>query len=405
MKTVHFSRRCFFLTALFFLTAGAAFALDIGLRIDQDASYESYDSENTLMYKGTLIPWVSALFGDGGRLYLSLGMTANYENKEWTFPPELLETELRLRFGDTRELRAGRLYYSDPLGFIAKGLFDGAVYSQDIGGAGRLSAGAWYTGFQYKKRAHITMTEEELDRYNEKFDYGNFSDTYFAPRRLLAAVDWEQWARSELIRLRVSLLGQFDLSGKIRLYHSQYLAVKAALPVKSFVFELGGCAELAENAQNYQVAFAGELGIAWMLPTPIHDRLSVTGRYSGGAVSKTISAFIPFTTDPQGFIVKAKPSGLSTVQLNYTARLHRSFSLQVWSTYFIVNDLVTYNGIPGGKDGYFLGNEFYGQVVFSPFSDLQIKAGGGAFVPSLGNARKDGPILWQVDLSVIMALF
>jgi len=393
------------LIGFFLIPAKIASAADVGLIVSQEASYEIYEPDNRVLYKGTIMPWFSTPLGKTGRLYLSLGMTADYENEEWSFIPELMETEIKYRLGENSEIRAGRIFYEDPLAFIAMGLFDGVRYSTDIGTAGRLNIGAFYTGFLFKKSAYITITEDELDLYNEVLDYSNFYESYFAPRRLVAALDWEQWSLSELLRIQISLIGQFDLSGSAKLYHSQYLTGKIVIPVKAFVFELGGIAGLAENAQNYQVFFAGELGIAWNLPTPIHDKLSVTGRFSGGTINNTLSAFVPITTIPQGYILKAKLSGLSMIQAEYTARLHQSFSLQFFSSYFITSDMGTYDGIPDGRNGYFLGNEFYGQAVWSPFSDLQIKLGGGVFLPSLGDADKNGKAFWQIDLSAVVALF
>jgi hypothetical protein len=74
-------------------------------------------------------------------------------------------------------------------------------------------------------------------------------------------------------------------------------------------------------------------------------------------------------------------------------------------SYFVLSDLGTYQGRPYGKDGHFLGNEVYGFVTWNPLSDLQIKAAGGIFLPSLGNADKEADPMWRIDLSVIMALF
>jgi hypothetical protein len=130
-----------------------------------------------------------------------------------------------------------------------------------------------------------------------------------------------------------------------------------------------------------------------------------TGRFSGGTVNDTVRAFVPLTTQPQGNILKAKLSGLSMLNLDYTARLQESFSFSLSSSYFVISDMRTYDGIPGGRDGYFLGNEFYGKLVWSPVSDLQIRAGGGVFLPMLGNADPQGGLLWQVELRVSLALF
>ena len=380
-------------------------AYDVGLMADNNASYEVVGSTTELKYYGTLIPWFSAPLWKSAEIYVSARAAAQYENREWKFVPELLCTELIWRIGQDGSLEAGRMSYADPLGFIAKGLFDGARYSMDFADGSTLGMGAWYTGLLYKKSVNITMTGDERDLYDAPLDYGNFFNTYFAPRRFVAAADWEHPGLKDLIRLNAALVGQFDLSGGNSLYHSQYLMAKAAMPFNAFVFELGACIELAENVKQFQVSFAGEAGVSWFLPTKINDRLLFLGCFSGGATSDTISAFVPVTTEPQGSIINEKISGLSTLKLDYTVRLFQNFSIILKSTYFILSDLETYAGFPDGRDGYFLGNEFYGQVIWNPVSDIRVTGGAGAFLPSLGNAGKQQDTLWRVDLGVMLVLF
>ncbi|MCL1928905.1 MAG: hypothetical protein FWG07_08975 [Treponema sp.] len=393
-----------FVLAFVVLPVFSLAAMDLGLILDQGGSY---DQTEEFQYSGMLIPWFSALIGNNSDLYISAGVSAKYEVKEWQAVPELLRSELKLRMEENGEIKIGRMSYSDPLGFIASGLFDGVHYSRDMNNGSIFGIGAWYTGFLYKKNAYITMTGPELDSYNAPVDYANFSDTYFAPRRLIAAIDWEHPGLSEVIRLNAALVGQFDLSGNDELYHTQYLIAKTIIPVNNFVFELGGCAELIENSNNLQVSLAGEIGFGWYLPTKIYDRLSFLGRFSSGKFDDTFVAFNPITTESHGGVLKSKLSGLSMLRLDYTARLHQTFSIGLQSSYFILSDLSpdTFGGPPGGKDGYFLGNEFYGLLIWSPVSDIQVKAGGGAFLPSLGNADKDADMLWVINLSVVLALF
>ena len=381
-------------------------AKDFGLSLDTTAAYEDYGVSNKaldkLYYAGTAIPWFSTPLGAGADLYLSAGIGVEYTNQAWTFIPELLQNELTLRFGWNGELKIGRTYYADPLGFVVNGLFDGARLTVDLGTT-TLGVGAWYTGFLYKKRANITISNADLIGYNTKLDYSNFLNTYFAPRRLIAALDWEHPGLAEMIRLKLALIGQFDFTDKEDL-HSQYLTAKISVPIQSFVFEMGGCAGLAQNDGTNQFFFAGEAGINWMLPTSIQDSLMLSGRYSSGMINDTLVAFVPVTTESQGNVLKAKLSGLSTLNLGYSARLHQNFSLSLLSSYFILNDLKTYSGLPAGRKGYFLGNEFYGHAVWSPVSDLQLRAGGGVFLPSLGNADPNGKTLWRVDLNLVFAI-
>jgi len=384
---------------LFFLSIFSLYAVDFGLLLEGSAANEITDEWG---FKGSVFPWFSTPIGEAGDFYVSARAAAEFKGETFAFIPELMRTEFAYRW-DTWEIKAGRIQYSDPFGFIADGLFDGAQVSFDIGQSS-LSAGVWYTGFLYKKNANITMTEPELLANYTALDFGDFLNTYFAPPRLLAAVDWEHPALAELIRLKASLIGQFDLSANSSLYHSQYLALRAAIPVGRFVFDLGGCFELAQVADLFQISFAGEVGISWTPPLSIPNRLTLLGRFSGGTVDDVVRAFVPITTVTQGNILKAKLSGLSMIRLEYTARLHESFSFNVQNSYFILSDLGTYQGLPAARNGFFLGDEVYASFVWSLFSDLQIKGGGGIFLPSLGNADPQGNLLWRAELSLSFAI-
>jgi len=400
----------FFILLLLF-PAFPLFAMDFGLLLDQTFGVESADSGSAadgFVYSGTIIPWLSMPLDslhNGTKLYLSVGFTEEYENKNASFIPELLRAEFTFPINAGLEIKAGRMQYVDPLGFIAAGLFDGARLSLDAATNGTFGAGAWYTGLLCKKSAQITMTEKERVSYNEQIDYKNFAGTYFAPRRFLFALDWDNPYLTEWLRLKTAIIGQSDLSGGETL-HSGYLAVKAAVPIESFVFDLGGCLELARYSNQNKVSLLGELGVAWIPPTPIRDRLALTGQLSTGTLDDgALAAFVPVTTVNQGNVLNANISGLSTICLDYTARLFESLSLNVSSTYFFLNDPVTYKGLPSGKNGPPLGNEFYGRFIWAPFSDLQINFGGGVFLPSMGKADKTAAPILRVELNASLAIF
>ena len=393
----------------------SAWAVDFGLILDQSGGVGGTASDNQFDYSGLLIPRFSSLVGGNGSLYISAGIRADYQDEDFSLTPELLRTEF-LWNADSWELTAGRMHYSDPLGFIAEGLFDGARFSYDTK-VGTFSAGAWYTGLLYKNRANISMNYEEENSRAVEVDYSDFVDTYFAPKRVVAALDWEHPSLAGLFSLNAAILGQIDLTDADM--HSQYLAAKISVPVANFVFDLGGCLELmefqgidestAESSNEIGIALAAELGIAWMLPTSIEDRLSLLGRFSSGTAEEgSVYSFLPVTTQSQGGILKAKLSGLSVISLDYIARIHRSFSMSLSSSYFIRSDKGTYYGYPAGaadSDGYFLGNEFFGRLLWSPVSDIQLNLGGGAFLPSMGNAAPDADALWRVELNIIMSLY
>ena len=388
-------------------------ALDWGVLADQNIAVEGMGADNlsdnlkdSLEYSGALIPWLSTQLGERADLYASASFTPSYQYKTWEFIPELLRTEVNLRIKDNGELKIGRMTYTDPLGIVADGLFDGVNYSWDYSDKGSLRFGAWYTGLLYKKTAYITMTVEDLELYYAELDYSDFANTYFAPRRLLGAVDWSYYGILDLAELNCAIIGQADLSGREKLYHSLYFMGKLSFPVKSFVFEAGANAEMSIASERFYLSFAGELGAGWYLPTSIQDKLTLSFLLSNGALlDNHISPFLPISTVPQGGVLRAKLSGLSKISLDYTGRFHETLSLQLTNSYFVLSDLASYEGIVGGKEGYFLGDDLFARVFWSPVSDLYINFGAGVFLPMLGNADKDAGVFWRVELGVKLAFF
>jgi len=403
--------RLFLCVFLALLPSLSVWAMDTGLVLDQTVGFGGYGTDGKFDYSGMAIPRFSTLFGDNGSFFISAGFRADYSNyadytdhryKNWLFMPELLRTELNWRFG-SGEITAGRMQYSDPLGFIADGLFDGARVSLDTT-AGTFSVGAWYTGLLYKARANITMTDDELKSSNVKPDYAHLPNTYFAPRRIISALSWEHPGLGQLVRVNFDLLGQFDVSGGDYPLHTQYAVAKVVLPYNAFVFDLGGSFELKEVSGDLGIGLAGELGAAWTLPTSFESQLSFLGRFSSGVVgNSSMEAFLPVTTVEQGNILQAKLSGLSVLSLNYTARLMEALSAGISSSYFVRSDKATYSGY--GNDGYFLGNEFFAGFLWNPLSEIQVNLGGGVFLPSMGNAAPDGANRWRIELNVILSLY
>jgi len=396
------SNRFMLLFLLFFFLCSLLPAWDFGLLLNQNAGYGGLESDGDFDYLIGVVPRISGLIGNAGDFIISAGLEADYSNG-WGFVPELLGTELSFHPGNWA-FEIGRMYNSDPLGFVAEGLFDGVklAYNSEFG---TFSAGAWYTGLLYKKRANIEMTAEEHEANKAPLDYGDFAGTYFAPRRFLGALAWEHLGGA--VRTRVGIFGQFDFFVD-KPINSQYAALKLTLPVKAFSFDLGGCLELIENDGKFDTALAAEAGIAFTPPLMFKNRLSLLARYaSGNSESGQLAAFSPFTTGSQGNVLKVKLSGLSVLSLDYVIRLHPAFSAGLTSAYFVRNDLGTYTGYPLPEEkgeGYFLGNEFFVRFLWSPASDLQINFGGGLFLPSMGDAAPKAENSWRVEINVIFSL-
>ncbi|MDR0312605.1 MAG: hypothetical protein LBI14_03315 [Treponema sp.] len=388
---------------IFHFSLFICYALEFGLVLNQSIAIgnEAAKLMNGFEYRADIWPSLTYLIGDTGEFHASAGLTLGLKGKQFSFVPELMRTDIFFSFGNWG-IMAGRMLYADPLGLISTGLFDGArlSYNSTMGSFG---IGVWYTGLLYKKNANITMTEADKDIYGAALDYGDFFNTYFAPRRLLVSLDWEHPSLMEKMRLKAAIMGQVDLSGNDT-YHSQYLTVKAIIPIKNIIYEFGGSIELAES-DKFNIAFAVDLGVFWTLPTAFYSRLSLTGRYASGGTDGIIGVFNPVTNKFHGNIINAKLPGISMLTLGYTARINQVMGASVNVAYFIRNDLGTFNAWPvRSETGFFLGPELYGQFVWSPYTDIQVNFGAGVFIPSLGNAGPNVKPRWRMELTAIIAL-
>jgi hypothetical protein len=368
-------------------------AFDFGVELDQNFGVSGTGDENEIDYSAALIPYFAVSLGASADLYISAAFEAVYEYEKFSFVAELLHTEISLRSGNFK-IRAGRIPYADPLGFTVEGYFDGAQILFDTK-AGIFYAGGWYTGLLYKKNANITMTGNDLVSYYIDLDYDNFSDTYFASRRVLAAVGWEHPSIAEAIRLRTAVFGQYDLNDTDIPYNSMYVSAKAAMPVNQFVITMGGCMQMAQNGDETGYGAAGELAVLWIAPTPFYSQLSLIGRFSSGKTD-SIDPFVPITTSPQGDVLEAKLSGISAFFLDYTAELHPTVSAGLTASYFITT---------GNEDNIALGGEFFGRLIWSPLTDLSFNLGAGIFLPSMGNVTPEADPQWRVELGLVLVIY
>jgi len=376
-----------FLTLLFtlfsFLFANQLFAIDVGIVLDQNAIVSGTSGGAAFGYNGIAIPRITGLIGDAGDFYISGGF--NFKTNPGSFVPEFLRTDFIYRYG-SMDFAAGRMAYDDPLGYVASGLFDGARFSQYTN-IGKFSAGAWYTGLLYKERAKIEMTENEYAAYKADIDWNDFSNTYYAPRRFLAAVDWEHKGLLEKAVVRLSLLGQFDITEEK--LHSQYLAGKAIYPFGAFNIDLGGSFELIETKDKTSPAFAVDAALAWRNPTHF---VSLGVKHASGE-SGGVAAFLPLTTNAPGQFWKPKISGLTMLSVDYTARLYETLSVGFYPAYYILNGTGS-NGRNGG--------EIFAAAYWSPSPDISVNLGAGA---SFGDVSPDDKASWRVALNVVLSLF
>jgi hypothetical protein len=365
------------------------FAVDVGLVLDQNAIVSGTEGGAGFGYNGIFIPRITGLIGDAGDFYISGGF--NYKSDPWSLVPELLRTDFSWRTG-SMDFTVGRMAYDDPLGYVASGLFDGARFSQYTK-IGTFSAGAWYTGLLYKERAKIGMTDNEYTANKTDIDWNDFSNTYYAPRRFLAAVDWAYKGFLDNAIAKLSLLSQFDLSDEK--LHSQYLVGKTIIPVETkvsngaFSLDLGGSLELIEANNKTSPAFAVEAAPAWR--NDVHY-VSLGIKYASGK-SDGMAAFLPLTNNAQGQIWKPKLSGITMLSIDYTFRLFETLSVGFYPAYYILNGAGS-NGRNGG--------EIFGAAYWSPSPDIGVNLGAGA---SFGNVVSDEKASWRVALNVVLSLF
>jgi hypothetical protein len=394
------------LAVVLLLASPALAAYDLGLVISTVPSVESPEgfSDWGTRLSADIKPWFSTSWGAGVELYVSPGLSIKYNGLNYNSAPELYRAELSFRLPQRQTLKVGRIPYADPLGFIARGFFDGAAYERS--GRGDFSFGAYYTGLLYKKTAVITVSQEELDSYRGPLDYDDFAGTYFAPSRALIQTGYSGlWG--ENLRYHLALLSQIDLNGRREYYSAEYLTGKIVLPYKNlFLLETGGAVQIIQTSgRDTQLGLAGELSFSWMPPGALQDRLLLTARYASGRFGNSVLAeFRPLTSEPQGRVLRAKLSGLTIVETGYTARLMETLSLDLRAAYLFQNDRASYQGTFASTTDYFLGGEVFAQLVFSPLSDLQFNLGGGMFFPGLGNTQPDAKPLGLVSLNIILAV-
>jgi len=299
------------------------------------------------------------------------------------------------------------MFYSDSLGYIANNLFDGVQVSF-LTRNGNFRAGAWYTGLLYKERAAITMTDNELKSGKKGVDYKDFVNTYFAPRRVLTAFEYDHPSIGGYLSLKTSVLAQFDASDEK--LHSQYFTAVLSFPVKFLIFDTGGCFELIEYNGGIKPAFAADIGITFILPTKLEKHITLSARYASGvSEDETVGAFLPITTVSQGELVEAKFSGLTLLSLDYTGRLSKSTSMNMAFTYFIRNDLGTYRHYPtteeNVEDGFFLGAEIFARFVWNISSGIRLNLGSGVFLPALGDVSPEADVLWRIKLNLVLSIY
>jgi hypothetical protein len=393
---------------LIFPGAGALSALDYGGVVSQDLKFENSgaDKDNADTSYGIQFgPWASLALPNNLFLYLSANFTGQYELERFKSVFEIGRFEITWRPRPNIFAEAGRFSYTDPLGIVAAGLFDGAAASLGLGG-NRLSLGAYYTGLLYKKTANITMTSRDALDYAE-------ADYYWAPPRFfMSAVYTVPGLISWRDTFTVGAIVQFDLRNEDHVkLHTQYGMVQYLWsPADAFNFNLGGIfglaqADDADPEYNYALTLRGD----WALPTKMNDQFSLRFRYASGLADNNDAqgAFTPITNISQSGVFSAGFSGLMAVSGIFTFRPLEELSIVKETGFLMRTDLATFTaeGLDPGSKSHLLGLEIYLSLIWTPFSDLGLTAGGGVFFPLPESAFfNDAPPKWNVSLGVIFSL-
>jgi hypothetical protein len=383
-------KRLFLAAVLFALSASLAFSFDFGLLADQKIEAE----EKTFSYTPAFTPWLSWNGGRGLSLYFSGVFSFKYRhydddmsgNDGWNkygLLPEFGRFALDYRSGRIFRVEAGRIGYSDALGFAASGLFDGFSVKVDLP-SGSINAGVWYTGLLYKETAKIIMTAGDVKKYAEPWDWDN-PDRYFASRRLLGAFRWEA-PLGEFHSLFLETLAQFDLTGNDEALHSQYGEILAEFfPLSMLGIGAGALLEVMENKDGeFSAAFGWLARLKTDIPGALNDGLDLTVKFTSGQWNDAFTVFTPLSSPAQGAVFSGTLSGLALVSASYTARLHRALLLESGMAYFFR----TFDD-PLKPDKYLYGGEIRSSFAWQPLDDLRLTLGGGVFFPALGNLYPD----------------
>ncbi|MDR1428651.1 MAG: hypothetical protein LBI85_00040 [Spirochaetaceae bacterium] len=375
------------------------FAGDFGFLLNQKLLL-SGGEESSTEYTGSAIPWFSSPLGDRADFYLSGGISAHYDDEAWKPLPEIYRFEFIYNPSPDLRVEFGRLPFRESLSYVASGLFDGLAAGYNING-GRFSAGLFYTGLLYKKAAYIFMSPDDK---NDLAD----TDKYFASRRIIAALNWEKTSVFDTRSgLALSGLCQFDLNDSGTTIHSQYLEAKFTLPLGAAFNTVSGVViETAKESGRVFAAFALSLDVQWLPPGGVQDMVTFTGRFSSGDWNGRWGAFVPISAEAQGRVLRPVLSGIALVEAFYTARLCRALAADVSASYYFRTDTGTYDatGI-GDSASPLVGAEVYGGVSWSPYSDVLLSLGAGAFFPGTGRAfSDDSKIKYRVEMTAGISL-
>jgi len=396
--------------------AGPAFSANFGLLVNQTVEHQTVEAENDLFtYTPALTPWFSWNGDNGLSVYLSGLLSFRYskysdylaDDNGWLFIPELYRFALTWRGSRGTYLEAGRVMYTDAMGFVSSGFFDGIRFNT-VTPFGSISVGGFYTGLLYKETAKIIMTGSDMTGYAKTWGFDNFAD-YFASRRALAALRWDLPV-GEANRFSVELLAQFDLNDSDDKLQSQYGEVQFEFYPTSMIrvtagalFETMQFTAAQNGGGDFGAAFGALAQIQADLPGRLDDRLGLTAKFTSGSINDTFTVYTPLTYITQSAVLSGMFAGLCVIGADYDIRIINSLSAECALRYFIrAYDDPSANSADAGN---LYGGELWTSFAWQPLEDMRATLGAGAFFPGLGNVYPSGTdIMWKIRAAVTLAL-
>jgi len=401
--------------ALLLVIAGHAFSADFGLLFNRtieaehiaEDTYQASSLVNDLFtFTPALTPWFSWNGDNGLSVYLSGMVSFRYskysgdlaDNSGWLIIPELYRFALKWRINSGTYLEAGRIMYTDAMGFITGSFVDG-LHFNTITPLGSISVGGFYTGFLYKETAKIIMTGSDIDHYVKPWGFDTFAD-YFASRRAIAALRWDL-PIGEANNLSVEFLAQFDLNDSDDKLHSQYGEAQFEFyPISMLRITVAALFETMQNdSGDLGAAFGALAQLQADMPGSLDDRLGFTVKFTSGPTNDNSTAYTPLSSITQSAVLPGIFAGLCVIGADYNIKIVNSLLADCALRYFIR----AYDD--PAANGNMYGGELWASFSWQPIEDFRATFGAGAFFPGLGNVYPSGTdAMWKISAAVTLAL-
>jgi hypothetical protein len=208
--------------------------------------------------------------------------------------------------------------------------------------------------------------------------------------------------------LRAGFIGQFDgRKDRAAQFHTQYLLVNYQIsPLDVLFFDLGGIFGFSQNGpDDSRITYALSLTGNCSPPTKMNDQMSLRLRYGSGRGGDAVGAFAPVTGVSQSSVLSAKLSGLMALSAIYTSRFLEEFSLVKETTFLVRTDRTSFfaRGLDPDSESPLLGLELFFKLVWAPFSDLSLNAGGGFFMPLPDSAFFNTTPHWKISAGLVFS--